>query len=423
LHVGTEGRILGPVKPLLSTLLVAALALAASAGAQPRLVAPERPIQPLEAHEARLRLVFREAFAPGVRLRALVTPSFETEYVVAIRAGREGDEILALRPAQPIFAYSWLEMLRSGKAGVIAPGGGGTRGEIERLQSTLPRDPAELPLARCVVPIEPALAALIAEAWGKLLRAIRAGETQPTGLDGTGWRFELEAAGGTLAGATWSPKRGTPPARLARLAEAMREHCEAPGAAGAARLIETARAVITGRGGGKEAAGPRQARPAPGPKSSRRQARAEAEEAVDGMAAAFFAEVGYAWALAEGGLSYAMPDGAAMIRIECRSGELELSGEDSRGRTDGARVTARIGVKAKRRGFIRRAGAESRFVIPLRSDDPLVSALFAGPRLKIATGKIGLSVDTAGGARLFEALLARCRPRTGSAAPSPPAVP
>ncbi|MET1111565.1 MAG: hypothetical protein ABWX67_08590 [Allosphingosinicella sp.] len=75
-------------------ILSAAALLAGGAQARPGLtrasprLAPEQaaPAE-LAGYAADLRRTFREAFDPDVTLRALVRPSFETEYAVGLRRG------------------------------------------------------------------------------------------------------------------------------------------------------------------------------------------------------------------------------------------------------------------------------------------------------------------------------------------------
>jgi hypothetical protein len=228
------------------TGLLIPLALAASspgvAGRQPRSMASHPrlvPVQPqpgpLAAYEADLRRVFRDGYGADVQLRALVMPSFETEYLVGLRRTNRGYEIFALRPVrQQVWVYQLIKAYRSGRAGVMnvdiadpkSVPRDDTADEIARLEKDLPADPADLPLNRCSVPVEARLAADLTKAWRNMLEAVRSDEDLMAGVDGTSYVFSMEFEGRALAGETWTPSEGTAPAKLALLADTMRRYCE-----------------------------------------------------------------------------------------------------------------------------------------------------------------------------------------------------
>jgi hypothetical protein len=158
----------------LPTSLLVAVAPAAgerllkSMAGHSRLAPVETLPGPLAAYEADLRRVFREAFGPDVRLRALVRPSFETEYVVGLRREGAGYEIFAPRPSrQQVWFYQLVKLYRSGRAGVMhvditdskSVPRDDTGDEIAKLEKDLPPDPADLPMARCAAPVDDGLAA------------------------------------------------------------------------------------------------------------------------------------------------------------------------------------------------------------------------------------------------------------------------
>ncbi|HEX6375773.1 MAG TPA: hypothetical protein VFZ91_08625 [Allosphingosinicella sp.] len=250
---------------------VAAL-LTGGAAAQPRNMATHprlAPLQPppgaLADYEADLQRTFRDAFGADVRLRAVVRPSFQTEYAVGLRQDGEGYEIFALRPSRQIWAYQMIKLYKSGQAGVMIFDGSdgddpdkllgdpdseprdGTADAIAQLQKDLPADPSDLPLSRCAVTVDDAVAAGVTAAWRRMLETVRPGEQLMPGLDGTSYIFSMETDGGALAGETWSPRAGTRPAKLARLAEAMREYCETKAAEPLAEIRNLAHALARRR--------------------------------------------------------------------------------------------------------------------------------------------------------------------------------
>lgn len=280
----------------LALALALALASAAPAAAQKRLTPSEPPIDLLARHEARVRLVLKEAYEPAVVLRAIVRPSFQVEFAVGLRRGRAGHEIFALRPARQIWDYESIELMKSGRMGSFAvegllddaltapdegeteprpakaerrkpkargrgrepadsledvadsmeeaPGGpvfrDTTADEIARLEEGLPENPADLPLTRCAVPVDEAVAAALVRAWRRMLEEVGP-DPWGQGADGTDYRFALAADGRALEWETWSPRPNTGPARLAELAETMKSHCETPDPARLRRIEALAR--------------------------------------------------------------------------------------------------------------------------------------------------------------------------------------
>jgi hypothetical protein len=239
---------------------LAAAAMAGGAAALPRSMATHSrlaAVQPapgvLADYEAHLRSVFRDASGPGVRLRAIVRPAFDTEYAVGLRQAGKGFEIFALRPGRQVWAYQGIKLNQTGRAGVIifdkplsdrsARPSGGIAEEITRLEKDLPADPADLPLSHCAAAVDASLAASLNSAWRLMLEAVRPEEELMPGLDGTFYLFSMELEGRALAGETWTPREGTRPAKLARLAEAMREYCETKAGERLAEIGELARSL------------------------------------------------------------------------------------------------------------------------------------------------------------------------------------
>ncbi|MEA3065518.1 MAG: hypothetical protein QOJ27_1970 [Sphingomonadales bacterium] len=253
-HVQAMAQLDFPFGAWLAILLALASAPAAGAefraqsmSAHSRLAPIREPSGVLADYEADVRRVFREGFAAGVMLRAIVRPSFSEEYAVGLRRTQKGYEIFALQPSRQIWAYQAIRLYKRGRAGVIIlddPGPGGKSGkraellgdpgaalrdgtaeEVARLEKDLPADPGDLPLERCAAAVDDGAAAALTAAWRRMLDAVRPDEDLMPGLDGTSFHFSMEADGRRLAGEAWSPQEGTRPARLARLAEAMRDYC------------------------------------------------------------------------------------------------------------------------------------------------------------------------------------------------------
>jgi hypothetical protein len=221
------------------------------------------------------------------------------EYAVGLRRAESGLEIFALRPARQVWTYAAIGFMQSGRMGAMrvdglldepsptpAPverkadrrkagrrdGRGGDRvsadtledladsleelpgdptfrdvtGEkIAQMREGLPENPADLPVTRCAVPVDESVAATLMRGWRKMLADVGP-DSWEAGLDGTSYTFAMVEDGRTLEGETWTPRRGSRPARLAALAETMLEHCQAPEPARLAR-IETLARKLAGR--------------------------------------------------------------------------------------------------------------------------------------------------------------------------------
>jgi hypothetical protein len=82
-----------------------------------------------------------------------------------------------------------------------------------------------------------------------MLEAVRPDEELMPGLDGTTYVFSMESDGRTLAGETWTPREGTLPAKLARLAATMLGYCQTKGAKSLREVRTLARELAAARSG------------------------------------------------------------------------------------------------------------------------------------------------------------------------------
>ena len=206
-------------------LAIAALLTAAPATAQHRLAPPAAEVEILADYEASVREVLREAFSPEVKARAVVYPSSQAEFAVGLRHSAQGDEIFFIRPSRQVWTYTLVALMRQGHAGSMSMDGSDrTDEEIARLTDGLPERPADLSLERCAAPVDEDAANALILAWRTMLEDI--GPPQEPGLDGVSYEFSMPAGDRSLAGETWSPRRGSRTEKLTRIAEQMRIYCE-----------------------------------------------------------------------------------------------------------------------------------------------------------------------------------------------------
>jgi hypothetical protein len=223
---------------------IAALAatIAAAAGAQERL-APVRDASDatMAAYRTDLRRVLAGAYDRSVGLRAVVVPGFGAEYAVGLRQYEERYEIFSLQPSRRIWVY---RLIADGTGGSDAALRDATRREIRRIEANLPADPTHLPLSRCAIAVDREAAALLLAAWRRMLEEVRPGDRPLSGAEGSSYRFSMAGGRRPLDGAVSWPRPGTRTGRLARLADAMRDHCAVRRPRSLRALLGIARHVV-----------------------------------------------------------------------------------------------------------------------------------------------------------------------------------
>jgi hypothetical protein len=224
-------------------VLFVAVILATPTLAQDRLVPETRGR--LEEYDALLRHVLADGFAPDVRLRALLVPSFTTEAVVALKETPAGYRLIAIEPEKQIWNYELIELMRRGNIRVgSGPGRNDkTEAEIDKLQAELPSKITDLPLRRCDVPLDSAFAADLIAIWRKMLGDVRANDRPSIGLDGETDHFALRDGDHELTAKVWSPKESSEAGRFVALTYALRDACRAPTKANLSRAQGLAAAL------------------------------------------------------------------------------------------------------------------------------------------------------------------------------------
>lgn len=204
-----------------------ALALAVTATWASQAVAADHLV-PLTAalpgYQATVRAVLKDAFAPDVRVRAIVEPSFQPEFAVGLRERRGQYVIFALQPRQQLWGYTVLEMTKRGQS--MSGGRSPMTDDMKSLEASLPADPAAVKVAHCEAKIDPALALRIVGAWKEMLVRVQRPEKDEIVLDGVRYEFSMTNAERSLSGGALSPSSGTAPAVLVDMTHAMRSYCQ-----------------------------------------------------------------------------------------------------------------------------------------------------------------------------------------------------
>jgi len=187
--------------------------------------------------------VLKEAFAPDVRLRAIVEPSFSPEYVVGVREREGGYWLFMVRPDSQVWRYMVARMAQGGQIQAYKPDGSPDTGYEARVKAGLPERPEALKLERCEVRLKPALAAELVADWRAMLAKVRPGYRPDMGLDGETYLFSMEVDDRTLAGGAWSPEPDSEPGRLVAVVEAMRDACRSRRSGDMRKLADRAQAL------------------------------------------------------------------------------------------------------------------------------------------------------------------------------------
>ena len=180
-----------------------------------------------------VRAALAEAFAPQVRIRAIVYPSFEREYAVALAETRGRHTLVVLEARARFWEYATVDMMNEGKMDPFYLDMRRERvdSRVEILAKLPPRAEAMRP-ARCEAPLPRTLARRTVAVWRAMLEGPR---DRPTmGLDGVTYVYSMEADGRSLSGSTWSPdpKGATRASLLVDITHALRDYCRARNTAG-----------------------------------------------------------------------------------------------------------------------------------------------------------------------------------------------
>lgn len=218
--------------PIVLAALICATAATAGDHLEPEdsVYAGQLSLEP--GYDQALVAAFHGAFERDVQARAIVLPSFQTEYAVGIKQDGRAYRIFYQEMSQQLWQYSVLGMMKRGEITSADPDGKSTTAEdIVELEKSLPPSPKDVKDVRCEYPIEAAFAARIIDAWQQMLRSTRYSKDPVMGLDGTIYHFFAKSGVQSMAGQTWSPDPATAPGMMVAIADAMKALCTAKDAA------------------------------------------------------------------------------------------------------------------------------------------------------------------------------------------------
>lgn len=212
---------------------VIAAALATTADAQDHLE-PEDSIytswydHEFDQYESIVVSKFKDSFDHGYIARAIVIPSFEPEWAVAIQQQEETFSFLYLKPEMHLWLF---EVLKDYETGRITSrdreGNDTTQKDIRELrdQLTVPLD--KVKVERCELPVDAPTGMQLSMLWRTALRQTRFPDKRRIGFDGVTYHFSGNFDQGAMAGKIWRPDKGSSMGKLILIIDQLRAACVA----------------------------------------------------------------------------------------------------------------------------------------------------------------------------------------------------
>jgi hypothetical protein len=209
------------VKQLILVLGCALYATAALAGEH---LEPER--SDFASYDSTVATVLKSAFERDVRARAVVEPSFQSEFAVGVKEESGAFRVFFLQPSAQVWQYTLLQMMKKRQVTSTTPDHvDNTAREIARIEASLPADPKDLKVEQCEIAIDATLGARLVTLWKTILSQVKA-QPPDNGIDGVIYHFSMAVDGHELAGQAWSPPKSSDAGMMVDIAYAMREACK-----------------------------------------------------------------------------------------------------------------------------------------------------------------------------------------------------
>src|SRR6185295_8736730 len=180
------------------------------------------PIRELRNYQAIVTAVFDAAFAPDVKVRAIVEPSFAREFAVGIKERGGRFYVFAMQPPVQLWGYELLALFKSQSIVAVSENGSGGN-EIAALEARLPKRHSDMRVMRCYSELNPRLAQRVIAVWDGMLSDLRAADR--IGVDGESFQFASIDGAREMEGQTWSPEEGSRGAMLVEIAYTMKRMC------------------------------------------------------------------------------------------------------------------------------------------------------------------------------------------------------
>jgi len=212
---------------------IIAASLASTADAQDHLE-PEDSVytrwygHELDQYESIVVSKFKDSFDHGYIARAIVIPSFEPEWAVAIQQHEEKFSLLYLKPETHLWLY---EVLRDYEAGRVTSrdldGNDTTQKEMQELRERLIVPLDEVKVERCEFPVDAPTGMRLLTLWKTALLQTRFPDKRRIGFDGVTYHFSGNFDQGAMAGKIWRPAKDSPMGKLNLIIDQLRAACVA----------------------------------------------------------------------------------------------------------------------------------------------------------------------------------------------------
>ena len=184
---------------------------------------------------------FGELFE-GTVARAIIHPSFETEYGIGVTYGKDNPRIIGLRTEYQLWGYSLLREYDSGKRPPSDRYAKKKEEAMRALRASLPPRIEDVKLSRCEMPLDAADRALLSDLWRAMLFAVRYSPSSRPGIDGETYHFSGDFDFQFVAGKVWSPTSESRTGRLTQIADLLYQGCSE----NSAEKLQEARRIATG---------------------------------------------------------------------------------------------------------------------------------------------------------------------------------
>lgn len=187
-------------------------------------------------YEKNVLNVLRDAFAPNIFARAIILPSFQNEYAVAVSKTDDAYKIIHLEADVHVWLFEILEMYKSGEISAVGKDAKQkNEEEIRELEKELPTSLEDVAVNRCEREIPSDVGRKLYSVWGEMLFRTRYPDKRPISpdgdaiinvrTDGTNYHFSFEYHYLRLTGKTWSPSPDSVTGQFVHIAELIERAC------------------------------------------------------------------------------------------------------------------------------------------------------------------------------------------------------
>lgn len=170
--------------------------------------------------------VLSESYDRNVTARAIVLPSFQYEFAVALKKEGGRYSVIHLEPEYHVWNFELLRLYEADEVRSYDHDGvEKTDANIEDLKSGMPASLDDVKVKRCELALPNDLGDAITDLWISILRQTRYIEKDTSGFDGVTYHFSAPAEFQTLSGKVWSPDKNTNMGKLIEIVAELKAAC------------------------------------------------------------------------------------------------------------------------------------------------------------------------------------------------------